>query len=198
MTQSAPTVTLLLALASTTAFAGAPPQQATSPSAPAVPPAAAQAPVPVPAQAGVAPQPLETHGDWRVFCGSPNNQKVCVFSQVLSDKASGQRMLGMELRPSTADGLMVTIITPFGVAVDKPVTIRIDEGVPMTLPFKTCVQLGCVVTTTWEIPIVAELRKGTAVYISAIAAENGQEVGFRISLNGFGTALDRTVALTKQ
>ena len=192
------TVALLFALASTTAFATAPPQQTTSPAAPAVPPSTAPAPAPVPPQAGQAPQALETHGDWRIFCLSPNNQKVCVLSQVLSDKASGQRMLGMELRPATADRLMVTIITPFGVAVDKPVTIRIDEGAPMTLPFKTCIQLGCVVTTTWESPIVAALQKGTAVFINALAAETGQGVAFRISLNGFGTALERTVALTKQ
>lgn len=187
---------LLLALASTTAFAAARPHQATPPSPPAAPPATVQAPAPAPAQPGVAVQVQETHGDWRVVCASQNSQKVCVSSQQLSDKGSGQRVLGIELKAATADRLTVTIVMPFGVAVDKPVTIRIDDGTPITVPFKTCIQLGCVVTTTWESPFVAALRKGTALFINALAAENGQDVAFRVSLNGFGNALDRSVVLS--
>jgi len=185
---------LLLALAST-ALGADKPQQPAPPPPPAAPPTA-PAPAQAPPPAGPAVEVQETHGDWRVVCASQNSQKVCVASQQLSDKASGQRVLGVELRAATADRFSVTIVMPFGVAVDKPVTIRIDDGTSMTVPFKTCVQVGCVVITTWESPFVAALRKGTALFINALAADNGRDVAFRVSLNGFGTALDRSIALS--
>jgi invasion protein IalB len=183
---------LLLELAP---IAAPPTQQATPPSAPAVPPVTA--PIPGPAPTGIAVQAQETHGDWRVVCASPNNQKICAFSQQLSDKSSGQRVLGIEVRAAADGRLTASIVMPFGVAVDKPVTIRVDEASPMSVPFKTCIPLGCVVTTTWEASTVAALRKGTAVLVSTLSADTGQTVSFRIPLNGFGTALDRSIALAK-
>lgn len=187
---------ILLVLAST-AVAAAVPQQPASPASPVARPDTAQAPAPTPAAPGVAPQMQESHGDWRVICASPNNQKMCAISQQLSDKVSGQRVLGIEVRAATADRLTVTIVLPFGLAVDKPVTIKIDEGAPMSLPFKTCIQIGCVVTTTWEPPVVATLKKAMAIYVNALTADKGQDVAFRVSLNGFGAALDRAVVLAK-
>jgi len=184
---------LLLLLTPITAFEAPAAPQATPPSSPAVPPATTQPP----AQTGVPVQAQETHGDWRVFCASPNNQKVCVFSQQLLDKASGKPVFGIEVRAITAERLTATMVTPFNVAVAKPVTIRIDEGTAMSVPFKTCVQLGCVVTTTWEPSTVATLRTGKAISVSTFSAESNQAVSFRISLNGFGSALDRSIVLAK-
>ena len=192
MSLRALTIALLLASASTIAFAAHPHQQAPPPSAPAVPPITAQAPVP----AGSEAQRQETHGDWTVICASQNNRKVCAASQQLTDKGSGRRILGIEVRAATAGSAIFTMLLPFGLAVDKPLTIRIDEGAPMTMPFKTCIQVGCVATATWESTIVAALRKGTAATIHSLAADTGKDVVFRVSLNGFGTALDRTVVLS--
>jgi invasion protein IalB len=186
---------LLLALAPVAAFAARPAQQVTPPASPAIPPVATQAPAP--AQTGLVLEAQETHGDWRVVCASPNNQKVCVFSQQLSDKSSGKTVLGIEVRAAADDRLTASIVMPFGVAVDKPVTIRVDEATPMTVPFKTCIPMGCVVTTTWESSTVAALRKGTAMYVSTLSADTGQAISFRISLAGFGSALDRSIVLSK-
>jgi len=191
MSPRALAVALLLASGSI-AFAAAPRQQAPPPSPPAPPTVAAQAPGPAPP----APQVAETHGDWSVVCGSQNNRKICTATSQLTDKASGRRIVGIELIATAANRVTVTIVLPFGPAVDKPVTIRIDDSDPIAVPFKTCVQIGCLATTTWELPIVAALRKGTAATIHSLAADTGKDVVFRVSLNGFGTALDRTVVLS--
>ncbi|HEX8030891.1 MAG TPA: invasion associated locus B family protein [Vicinamibacterales bacterium] len=171
-------------------------QQSTPPPPKTVPPGTTKPQTPV-QPAGVVPQEQETHGDWRVVCATPKDQKFCVFSQQLTDSASKQRVLGMELRATAPDRVIVAIVMPFGLAVDKPVRIKVDEGSPMTVPFKTCLQVGCMVTATWEPGFVAALRKGTAIFINATTADTNQDVAFRLSLNGFGSALDRTLVLAK-
>jgi invasion protein IalB len=45
-------------------------------------------------------------------------------------------------------------------------------------------------------PMISALRKGTVLNVKA-TADNAHEAGFKISLNGFGSALDRTAALSK-
>jgi invasion protein IalB len=187
--------TWLMVLTPVAAFAAAPQQQSPPPPKPA-PPATAKPQAP-PAAPAIVPQEQETHGDWRVVCATPKDQKLCVFSQQLTDSASRQRVLGIEFRAMAADRLTLAIVMPFGLAVDKPVRIKIDDGNQMLLPFKTCLQVGCMVTTTWESQTVAALRKGTAIFINSTTADTGQDVAFRLSLNGFASALDRTLVLAK-
>lgn len=202
---------VLIALAATTPIAAAGrdtmSQQQQPPQPPPVPPATAVPPsTPRPAAAPSSPQSLpggatqvqETHGDWRVTCAQQNNQKVCVFSQQLADKDSRQLVLGIELKASTTDRADGTMVLPFGLAVDKPVTLQIDEGgAAMPMHFKTCVPVGCLVTLALDPTTTAALRRGSVLNVKATASENGQETAFKVSLKGFGSAIDRTVALTK-
>ena len=44
---------------------------------------------------------------------------------------------------------------------------------------------------------IASLRKGTTLQVKATVAEGGREAAFKISLSGFGSALDRTIELSK-
>jgi invasion protein IalB len=48
-----------------------------------------------------------------------------------------------------------------------------------------------------DAPMMAALRQGTVLLLKATAAEGLQEAGFKISLNGFASALARAVALAK-
>jgi invasion protein IalB len=162
------------------------------------PTAAAQAPAGQAAQTppGGATQAAETHGDWRVTCGPQNGQKVCIFLQQLSDPNTRQLVMGLELKAAASDQVEGTLVLPFGLAVDKPVTLQVDDSPPMSRNFKTCVPAGCLVLLTFEPATVSALRKGTALNITVIAAD-GKEGSFKLSLNGFGSALDRTLALSK-
>jgi invasion protein IalB len=90
------------------------------------------------------------------------------------------------------------MVLPFGLAVDKPVTLTIDEGgSPIPLHFKTCVPVGCLVTLTLDPATVSSLRRGSVLNVKATAAETSQDTSFKVSLKGFGSAIDRTAALTK-
>jgi len=145
---------------------------------------------------GGASEIQETHGDWRVTCASPNGTKVCAFTQQQTNKDSRQLVIGIELKPTSSTKAEGTIILPFGLAVDKPVVMRIDDGTTQTAHFRTCLPVGCVVPVVFDDALVERLRKGAILNVTAIT-DNGREAAFRIPLNGFGSALARTADLSK-
>jgi invasion protein IalB len=146
---------------------------------------------------GGASQMQETHGDWRVTCAQPNGQKVCTLSQQLADQNSRQLVLGIELTAKTPDKAEGTLVMPFGLAVDKGVTLQVDDnGAPMAKTFRTCVPTGCLVALSFDSAQLTALRRGTSLNVKA-TADGGKEAAFKISLAGFGSAFDRTAALTK-
>jgi invasion protein IalB len=139
----------------------------------------------------------EMHGDWRVACAPLNGRKVCALSQQQTDKNTGQLLLAIELNASAPDKAEGTLILPFGLALDQPVVLQIDEAVTgPTLRFRTCLPVGCLVGLAFDPAAVTLLRKGTTLTVKA-TADGGQGAAFRISLNGFAGALDRAVALAK-
>ena len=146
---------------------------------------------------GGASQLQETHGDWRVTCVLQSEQRVCVLSQQQADKDSRQLVLGIELKAVSPDRAEGTIVLPFGLAVARPITLQVDEGPGVTLPFRTCLPAGCLVAVTFDSTMVAALRQGTVLSIKTTAADGIQEAGFKISLKGFASALTRTVGLAK-
>jgi invasion protein IalB len=139
----------------------------------------------------------EAHGDWRVACVHHDGQKQCSLSQQVMDKDSRQRILAIELTtpsPGQAEG---TLVLPFGLALDKGVTLQVDDAAAgPTLRFRTCLPAGCVVAVTFDAKAVAALRTGTTLTVKA-TGENTQEVSLSVSLKGFASALDRIVALAK-
>jgi len=139
----------------------------------------------------------EAHGDWRVACVHHDGQKQCSLSQQVMDKDSRQRILAIELTtpsPGQAEG---TLVLPFGLALDKGVTLQVDDAAAgPTLRFRTCLPAGCVVAVTFDAKAVAALRTGTTLTVKA-TGENTQEVSLGVSLKGFASALDRIVALAK-
>ena len=139
----------------------------------------------------------EMHGDWRVVCAQQNGRKVCALSQQQTDKDTRQLLLAIELSAPTIDKAEGTLILPFGLALDRPVTLQIDEDATgPTLRFRTCLPVGCLINLAFDPTTVALLRKGTTLTVRA-TADGGQGAIFKISLNGLSSALDRTAALAK-
>jgi len=167
-------------------------QQAAPP--PPSSPAAAQTPQTLP---GGATQMQETHGDWRVTCVQPSGPKVCVLSQQQADQNSRQLVLGIELKATVADKAEGTLLLPFGLALEKPVTLQVDGGAPMTNRFRTCIPAGCLVSLTFDAATLSTLRKGKQLAVKMVG-DGDKDVTLMVSLTGFASALDRTVvALSK-
>jgi len=136
----------------------------------------------------------ETYRDWRVVCVQQDAGKRCAFSQILA-RQDGQRILAIELDAPDGDRLSGRLVLPFGLSIDAGVTLQVDDGAPMPpLRFRTCMPGGCIVDVRFDAPTLGALRAGATLKVSALA-DGGATVPFSISLQGFGTALDRVEAL---
>ncbi len=140
----------------------------------------------------------EMHGDWAVTCAIQGDKKTkaCVFSQEQFAKDTRQRLVAIELKPATAS-LKGMLALPFGLALEKGVTYQLDEGQPSAVQrFRTCLPAGCLIAIDFDAKLVTSLKSAKTLRIKA-AADGGQETTFSISLAGFPSAFDRTMALSK-
>jgi len=157
-------------------------------------PAVAQQAVTLP---GGASAVTETHGDWTVRCQvrQPEGRVACLVQQEQVDNQSRQRLMAVEVVPS-ADGLLGTLILPFGLNLDQGVSLSVDDGQPLpTLRFRTCLPAGCMVALNFAADMVAALQGGTALKVAAIA-DGGAPTPFSVSLTGFASALARAKELS--
>jgi invasion protein IalB len=132
-----------------------------------------------------------------VACVQQEGKKACALSQQQTNKDTGQLLLAIELQPVSADRAEGTLILPFGLALDRPITFEMN-GAPTAsmLRVRTCLPVGCLVSLSLDPATIAVMRKGTQLTIRA-TADGGQGALFEISLNGFSSALDRTAALAR-
>ena len=146
----------------------------------------------------------EMHGDWAVTCADrtqgTQRAKACVVSQTQVDPKTQQRVVTLELAPSTAAGgeTAATLLMPFGLVLDRGVAVQIDNA-PSGAParFQTCLPVGCVVQLRLDAKTLSMLRTGSSIKFVAIAATDGRRMLFTVPLQGLGPAVDRAVSLSK-
>ncbi len=138
----------------------------------------------------------ETYRDWRVVCAQQGAAKRCVLSQVQAQQ-DGQRVLAIELNALAGNVVAGVLVLPFGLSLDAGVAFQIDEKLAVQpMRFRTCLPSGCLVAVSFDAPMVAALRTGTALKIKA-TADGGAAAPFSISLQGFAGALDRATLLSR-
>ncbi|GLS17385.1 hypothetical protein GCM10007874_04000 [Labrys miyagiensis] len=198
-------LSLAFVLLAGVAQAQTPPQ---TPPAQAAPQTQGQSTIPLqPQTPAAAPSPLpggasslqETYEDWRVFCSAPNNVKQCTLQEVLSDQKSGQRVLAVELSPTPDGGMTGNLVMPFGLLFSAGVALALDQNPSgQALPFQTCIPAGCLVPLSLDARTIAALRNGSQVKLNTKSIDaTAKPLVFNVSLKGFGTALDRALAIVK-
>ena len=140
---------------------------------------------------------VETFQDWTVACQSQENTTTCVMRQVQTNAQNNQNVLTLELRGVAGGKLEGVLLLPFGLALAKGVTLKIDEAAIGTLAFSTCVPQGCVVPMGLDAAQVTKVKAGTALNIGANSLSPAQPVALKASLKGFPAALSRVLDLTK-
>jgi invasion protein IalB len=152
-----------------------------------------------PALPGGATSLREVHGDWVVQCdvaaaNAPTPGIVCSVNQNQQDPKSQQLVLGVAVAPS-ATGVGGTMVLPFGLSLAEGVSLQVDEATDQSkLAFRTCLPQGCLVTLSWASDAIAGLRTAKVLNINAVA-DGGQKLAFKVSMNGFASAMDRVTAL---
>lgn len=138
----------------------------------------------------------ETHGDWTVACMIVETTARCTMMQTYVSGENRQRVLSVQLAALDGDTAEGVLILPFGLKLDAGIRLDIDEGEAFgPLRFSTCLPAGCVVPLAFDVAMVAALRAGASLSVTAATNDTGQEIVFSISLAGFTSALDRIVEL---
>lgn len=138
----------------------------------------------------------ETYRDWRVACVQEGTAKRCALSQAQAQQ-NGQRVLAIELNAPNGNAVTGTLVLPFGLALDSGVAFQIDDKPAMQpLRIRTCLPGGCIVNVNFDAATIVALRAGAVLKVKAVA-DGGAATPFSISLQGFGTALDRVAALAR-
>ena len=143
----------------------------------------------------------ETHGDWTVYCVEvpvdEEDTTRCVMEQRLDwiseDESTAQRVLTMTLAPRQEDNLEAIIITPFGLLLNQGMQLRIDEGPPFRMNFRTCLETGCVSVAEYSENIVREMKRGQKLFVTMVEASQGQPFQLSVSLRGFTAAHNRLI-----
>ncbi|MDR0786255.1 MAG: invasion associated locus B family protein [Gemmatimonadota bacterium] len=136
----------------------------------------------------------EVHGDWVVICSAQDGAKACVMQQELRVQQSGQLVLAVELQPKSG-GAEGNLVLPFGLALARGTSIQVDEGSSTSLPFRTCLPVGCVASVNFDAATLGALRRGTSLNVSVTPDGGLPEMQWAASLQGFGSAYDRAAAL---
>ncbi|AIJ71803.1 MULTISPECIES: invasion associated locus B family protein [Brucella] len=139
----------------------------------------------------------ETYQDWTVSCQSQKDTTACVMRQEQSSAQTGQRVLTAELRNVAGGKVDGVLLMPFGLDLAKGASLKIDDTAGPNLTFSTCLPQGCLAPVSFDAKQVAALKSGTNINVTTTALSPSQPVAFKISLKGFGAALDRIQALTK-
>jgi invasion protein IalB len=147
----------------------------------------------------------EAHEDWVVGCAMQEQGqnkppvKVCSLSQEQFDQRTRQRVLAVELRPgkTARDVTKATFILPFGLDLQKGVTLSLDESAPIGVhQIRTCLPAGCLLDVDLDAAALASFNKAKLLKLNA-TADGGQQTSFSISLKGFPGAFARAVELAK-
>ncbi len=109
---------------------------------------------------------------------------------------TGQRVLTAELR-NAGGKVEGVLLMPFGLDLAKGASLKIDEAAGPNLAFSTCLPQGCLAPISFDAKQVAALKAGANINVTTTALSPSQPVAFKISLKGFGAALDRITTLTK-
>jgi len=145
----------------------------------------------------------EQYSDWTVLCGigteKDKKTKICSLQQEQVRQIKngpGQRVLAIDLKPADK-GLQGILVLPLGLKLSDGAVLKIHDSKPQpAVAFRTCLFAGCITDLKFDAKTTAALAKGKTLSVKSMSDE-GKEVPFSISLNGFQSALDRVRELTK-
>jgi invasion protein IalB len=191
--------TAILALATSAAFAQAPPAPSPAP-APAAPKAApkaapqAQPTQPAPQQQGQAPggeQMPVVYSPWTKFCGKDQNQagakEVCLTVKE-ARLETGQFLAGAALIEQEGEQKKIFRITlPLGMQLPQGTRVVVDQDQPLTGRYIVCLPNGCMADFEVNVDFVGRLKKAQTIVLQGINLP-GQAASYPIPLVDFAKA----------
>lgn len=163
-------------------------------------PAKNSAPAPAPANANKPAQPSETKefGDWSVRCYPATSATPCEMIELLVNKKSGRRVLGVLLVYNQARNQnLLQIAVPLGVMLQNGAVLGSDTYTSGVMHFRLCDMQGCYVVAPLDNDAVKAIGQATKAEVKIVSTE-GKNFNITFSLNGFTAAYNALLDLTRQ
>ncbi|HVZ13365.1 MAG TPA: invasion associated locus B family protein [Bauldia sp.] len=136
-------------------------------------------------------------GDWTLNCGvNPQTaRKQCTIAQQLTDQKSKSVVFAWLIGNDGNGNLVAIWQTPTGVMVNHGVLIDIGANKPADVPFTSCIAGRCEAVASLDADFVSALARATSA-TATIQAVSGEDMTFRLSVNGLAEAIDAVKAPT--
>jgi len=145
-------------------------------------PALAQAPA---ANQPVAPSETKEFGDWTVRCYPPSAKVPCEMIEMLVNKKTGRRVLGLLIvYNKDKDRYVMQIAMPLGVLIQNGAVLATDTFRSPVLRYRLCDMQGCYAITGLDDAAIKAFGSATKAQMQIVSAE-GKKFNIGFSLNGF-------------
>lgn len=132
----------------------------------------------------------QTIGDWIVACSQDAEQrKTCALTQTLSNARTKQTVAIWSIGKGECDKVNVTLRGPLGVALAAGAHITVDAEKPFSVPYRTCISIGCVTIFEVTAPLLGQLRKASKVNVT-FQGIRGSPLVVDFQMRGFPKAYD--------
>ena len=91
------------------------------------------------------------HKDWAIRCIENDKTKRCEVVQILKVNNSDLQFTVVYsnfINNKKERKNVINVITPLGVNVQKPATIKFEKGLTINIPFTKCEIIGCIISLT--------------------------------------------------
>lgn len=164
--------------------------------APAAPTTSVSLP-PAAAPAAPIPQPVaELFQNWRVQCiQNAQSRQLCRADQLVVGKDGVPQLAIYASPPLAGRAAQAIVVPPWGVLIDRGLTLQIDSRQRFTAPILSCQPTGCLAEFALDDAVLGQMRQGSSLQVAMVAA-NGEPVVVTVPLAGFGAAYDRLLQKT--
>lgn len=131
--------------------------------------------------------------DWRVRCETPSSggAEQCVMFQSVVAQERDARILNVAVRYSDEDPAPIAYVAaPLGVYLPSGLSLSIDNGKTLRLPFEFCNASGCHTRLKLEDDLLRSLKQGGTAQFIIVQFTGGQQFTATVSLRGFTAAFD--------
>lgn len=177
---------------------GAPLTAAAAKPSTAAKPAAPSAPAQTDPNKPLKPSEEKAFGDWSVRCYPVSSPSPCEMLEMLVNKKTGRRVLGILVAyiPSR-DQHVMQIAMPLGVMLSNGAVLATDTFTSGVLKYRRCDMQGCYVETGIDNNSISAIGRATKAQMQIVSVD-GKKFNLTFSLNGFTAAHSALVDLARQ
>jgi invasion protein IalB len=143
------------------------------------------------------PKPTLTKeiGSWTVQCFEQGGASRCKMVEILVNKKTGVRVLGISLQYiAEQKRSVVEIGVPLGTMLQSGAVLKADTYKSDTLHYSICDQQGCYVMLVADDKLAAAIGKATNASMEWVGFGDGKKVTLAFPLDGFSAAYQEMVS----